>query len=90
MALSAAWKIAFDVLQKVEGGGYASDLLLERAAGLDARDAGLASEIAERLINHAAAVQTDVEEIYDRWHYLPQMKAAVLAFEDHFNALLAR
>jgi integrase len=51
---------------------------------------GTPPEIAERLINHAAAVQTDVEEIYDRWHYLPQMRAAVLAFEGHFKALLAR
>jgi 16S rRNA (cytosine967-C5)-methyltransferase len=36
---------AFDILRKVETGGYASDLLLERCAGMDARDAGLASEI---------------------------------------------
>lgn len=28
---------------------------------------GTPREIAERLINHAAAVQTDVEAIYDRW-----------------------
>jgi hypothetical protein len=48
---------------------------------------GTASEIAERLINHAAAVQTEVEEIYDRWTYLPQMQTAVLAFENHFKAL---
>jgi len=45
MAIAAARKVAFDVLRKVEGGGYASDLLLETAAGLEARDAGLASEI---------------------------------------------
>jgi integrase len=51
---------------------------------------GSAREIAERLINHAAAVQTDVEEIYDRWHYLPQMRTAVEAFDEHFKALLAR
>ncbi|MGA8610790.1 MAG: tyrosine-type recombinase/integrase [Xanthobacteraceae bacterium] len=50
---------------------------------------GTPSEIAERLINHAAAVQTDVEAIYDRWHYLPQMRQAVSAFETHFKALLA-
>jgi len=43
--LAAARKTAFEILRKVEGGGYASDLLLERAAGLEARDAGLASEI---------------------------------------------
>lgn len=34
---------AFDILRKVESGGYASDLLL--AASLDSRDAGLASQI---------------------------------------------
>jgi 16S rRNA (cytosine967-C5)-methyltransferase len=36
---------AFDILRRVEAGGYASDLLLERTAALDSRDAGLASEI---------------------------------------------
>jgi 16S rRNA (cytosine967-C5)-methyltransferase len=34
---------AYNILRKVEGGGYASDLL--RAADLEARDAGLASQI---------------------------------------------
>jgi len=51
---------------------------------------GTSSHIAERLINHAAAVQTDVEAIYDHWKYLPQMRTAVEAFEAHFTALLAR
>jgi integrase len=51
---------------------------------------GTPREIAERLVNHAAGVQTEVEAIYDRWHYLPQMRAAVLAFDDNFTALLAR
>ena len=51
---------------------------------------GTPREIAERLINHAAGVQTDVEEIYDRWHYLPQMRSAVKAYEAHFEGLLAR
>jgi integrase len=51
-------------------------------------EVGTPPEIAERLINHAAAVQTDVEEIYDRWHYLPQMRTAVAAFEAHFSSLL--
>jgi integrase len=50
---------------------------------------GTPSEIAERLINHAASVQTGVEEIYDRWHYMPQMRKAVLAFEEHFIGLFA-
>jgi integrase len=51
---------------------------------------GTPSEIAERLINHAAAVQTEVEAIYDQWTYIPQMRAAVFVFEKHFQALLAR
>jgi 16S rRNA (cytosine967-C5)-methyltransferase len=44
--LSPARLAAFQVLRKVEAGGYASDLLLRESAGLDSRDAGLASEIA--------------------------------------------
>jgi integrase len=51
---------------------------------------GTSSAIAERLINHAAGVQTDVEAIYDRWHYIPQMHNAVEAFEEHFNSLLKK
>jgi hypothetical protein len=50
---------------------------------------GTPSDIAERLINHAASVQTEVEAIYDRWTYLPQMRSAVPAYEDHFKARLS-
>jgi len=42
---SAARTIAFSVLRKVERGGYASDLLLAETPELEARDAGLASQI---------------------------------------------
>ena len=41
--LAAARRVAFDILEKVEGGGFASDLLLE--APVDRRDAGLASQV---------------------------------------------
>jgi 16S rRNA (cytosine967-C5)-methyltransferase len=43
--ISPARQAAFDVLLRVERGGYASDLLLKRCAKLGARDAALASEI---------------------------------------------
>ena len=43
--ISPARQIAFDTLRKVSHGGYASDLLLQRSAQLDSRDAALASEI---------------------------------------------
>jgi integrase len=50
---------------------------------------GTPREIAERLINHAAGVTTDVEEIYDRWTYLPEMRAAIEKYEAHLHGLLA-
>jgi 16S rRNA (cytosine967-C5)-methyltransferase len=43
--LTSSRSVAFDILADVERGGFASDLLLERSAGLDSRDAGLTSEI---------------------------------------------
>jgi 16S rRNA (cytosine967-C5)-methyltransferase len=43
--LSPARALAFDILQLVEGGGYAGELLYSRAAHLEARDAGLAHQI---------------------------------------------
>ena len=45
MTVSPARKLAFEILLKVGDGGYASDLLAARSAGLDARDAGLAHEL---------------------------------------------
>ena len=45
MKIATARLLAFDILLKVESGGYASDLLLTYSASLDARDAGLAAEI---------------------------------------------
>jgi 16S rRNA (cytosine967-C5)-methyltransferase len=46
--------IAFDILLLVESGGYASDLLVSRAASLDARDAGLAHEIVFGVLRYRA------------------------------------
>jgi 16S rRNA (cytosine967-C5)-methyltransferase len=43
--VDAARLTAFKVLRLVEGGGYASELLLTRAAKLDSRDAALATEL---------------------------------------------
>ena len=45
MTIAPARQIAYDVLDRVEGGAWASELLLSAAAALDSRDAGLASEI---------------------------------------------
>jgi 16S rRNA (cytosine967-C5)-methyltransferase len=51
---ASARTLAFDILRKVESGGYASDLLLERAGGLDSRDAGLATEIVFGVLRYQA------------------------------------
>lgn len=45
MQISPSRTIAFDVLRRVHEGAFASDLLLAKSTELDARDAGLASEI---------------------------------------------
>ena len=43
--ISPARAAAFDILFRVQRGGYASDLLLERTVELDSRDAGLTAEL---------------------------------------------
>jgi 16S rRNA (cytosine967-C5)-methyltransferase len=45
---------AFEILRKVEAGGYASDLLLDRTATLDSRDAGLAAEVVFGVLRYRA------------------------------------
>ena len=69
--ISPARQVAFDVLRRVQEGGYASDLLLTHTASLDPRDAALASEIVlgclryqaqlDHLISLFAAGQLDPE-----------------------------
>ena len=51
---SSARMAAFDILRQVEGGGYASDLLLTHTAAFDSRDAGLASAIVFGVLRYRA------------------------------------
>lgn len=51
---------------------------------------GTPREIGERLVNHVAAVTSDVERVYDRYHYLPPMRAAVERYEGFLLQLLVR
>jgi len=50
---------------------------------------GTPPDIAERLVNHLSA-RTDMEETYDLWTYLPQMRDAAFKYETHLQVLLAR
>ncbi len=52
--IASARLAAFDILRKVEKGGYASDLLLHDTAVLDSRDAGLAAEIVFGVLRYRA------------------------------------
>jgi hypothetical protein len=49
---------------------------------------GTAPHIAERLINHVSST-SDVEKIYDRYKYLPEMRQAVQNFEAFLLGLVA-
>lgn len=76
--LSPARTVAFDILRKVESGGYASDLLLERSAALDSRDAGLASEIVFGVLRFRAQLDYLIERFSSRRQKLdPEVRAAL-------------
>ena len=51
---SSARIAAFDILRQVEGGGYASDLLLTHTAAFESRDAGLASAMVFGVLRYRA------------------------------------
>jgi integrase len=48
---------------------------------------GVLPHVKEALLNHTAA-KTDVERIYDRYQYLPEMRTAVALWEDHIASLM--
>jgi 16S rRNA (cytosine967-C5)-methyltransferase len=64
--ISPARKVAFTVLRKTEEGGFASDLLLSHSAGLDSRDAGLASEIVFGCVRRQAQLDWLVKQATNR------------------------
>ena len=59
---SPARVAAFEILLKVEAGGYASDLLLARP-GLDSRDAGLATEIVFGVMRRRGALDWEIGQL---------------------------
>src|SRR4051795_7809851 len=65
-SLSPARRIAFDILRKVETGGYASDLLLDQTTGIESRDAGLASEIVFGVLRYRAQLDYLIEHYSGR------------------------
>jgi integrase len=49
---------------------------------------GVAPHIAERLVNHISA-QSDMEQTYDLYKYLPEMRAAMDLWQGHLTKILA-
>ncbi|MEO8592956.1 MAG: transcription antitermination factor NusB [Candidatus Solibacter sp.] len=64
--IAAARLAAFDILRKVESGGYASDLLLVQTAAMDSRDAGLASELVFGVLRYRAQLDFLIEHYAGR------------------------
>jgi 16S rRNA (cytosine967-C5)-methyltransferase len=58
--------LAFDILRRVESGAWASDLLLAHSAGIDSRDAGLASEIVFGTLRYRAQLDFLIEHYSGR------------------------
>jgi 16S rRNA (cytosine967-C5)-methyltransferase len=75
---SSARIAAFEILLKVEAGGYASDLLLTRTAALDSRDAGLASEIVFGVLRYRAQLDFLIEQYSGRRQKLDREVRAAL------------
>jgi 16S rRNA (cytosine967-C5)-methyltransferase len=61
--VSPARRIAFEVLQRVEKGGFAPDLLLERSRALDNKDAGLAAEITLGVLRRQAQLDFLIQSL---------------------------
>lgn len=64
--VSPARRAAYTVLQLVAGEGYATDLLLEHAAGLSSRDAGLASQIVFGCLRYQAQLDFLIQQYSGR------------------------
>jgi 16S rRNA (cytosine967-C5)-methyltransferase len=78
VAVSTARSLAFQVLLRVNAGGYASDLLAARSEGLDSRDAGLASQIVFGVLRYQAQLDYLLELYSGRNRRLdPEVTAAL-------------
>lgn len=49
---------------------------------------GVSKEVAEKYINHISGSHSGVSGVYDRYHYVPEMRAAVAKWESHLRKLL--
>jgi len=77
VTLAPARQTAYAVLERVEGGAWASDLLLAASAGLDPRDAGLASEIVFGVLRYRAQLDFLIEHYGGRQRLDAEVRLAL-------------
>jgi 16S rRNA (cytosine967-C5)-methyltransferase len=78
LPISPARSAAFEILRLVEGGGYASNLLMARTTAFDSRDAGLASEIVFGVLRYRAQLDFLIEHYSGRHAKLdPEVRIAL-------------
>jgi len=77
MSIAPARQVAFDVLDRVDRGGWASDLLLSATVGLDSRDAGLAFEIVFGALRYQAQLDFLIEHYGGRRRLDPEVRGAL-------------
>jgi len=46
-------------------------------------------ETVDRLLNHLTGAQSKIAKLYNRWQYVPQMRAALEAYEKKLAALIS-
>jgi integrase len=51
---------------------------------------GVRLEVIEALLNHVSGTRAGIVGVYQRYDYQPEMRAAVLRWEDHLQALLEK
>ena len=49
---------------------------------------GVSKEVAEKYVNHISGSHSGVNATYDRYHYIPEMRAAAAKWEEHLLSLV--
>lgn len=49
---------------------------------------GVSKEVAEKYINHVSGSHSGVNAVYDRYHYVPEMRAAAAKWQEHLQSLV--
>lgn len=75
--MSPARKVAFRILERVENGAWASELLLAHTASLDSRDAALAREIVFGCLRHQAQLDCLISRHAARKRLDPAVRIAL-------------